>query len=209
MEGRRDGEPTFGQLQRRSDHLLEAHGAVQLDGRQPSIGGRRGNRSHDPFRQVAVDVVVVVVDAGGLGPNAQSADGHRFPSLGVVQDDGSHPAETRVLGQRHVDYNPGGYPGVGGVSALLQDAVARGRGQVMSRRDHVGGAGYQGPVASESDSHNTPPVRVSLDLVPRHGRCGPESARLVPCLFFRDRRIKGFEETPDGEFGAARHRWTK
>ena len=94
----RDRESAFGQFQRRGNHLLEGHGAVQLQGREPGIRGGGCYGTKNAHRYLSAGMLVEVVDVGGGGPTAQAADLHRVLLLGVVNDDGSDAAKTGVLG---------------------------------------------------------------------------------------------------------------
>ena len=66
---------------------------------------------------------VEVVDGGRPGPPSEPADRHHRVRLGFVDDYRGDPAEGGGVGQSHVDGDAGGYAGVDGIPALLQDAV--------------------------------------------------------------------------------------
>ena len=157
MQRRWYGKAPLCQLQGRRHHLFKRHGTVQLERRKPGVGRRWRDRAQYARRQVAVGVLVEVVNAGRPGPAPQTADGHRGLRGGVMNDYGRHSAEAGELGQHHVDGDSGSHPGVGGVATLLQDPVARRRGQVMARGDHVGVTGYQWAECWYTCCHGTPP----------------------------------------------------
>ena len=94
-----------------------------------------------------------ILDGRRLGEAAKAADGDNLVGGGVVQDDGRHPSEVRRRRQRDVDRDPGGYAGVYGVAALLQDAKARGRGERVAAGDHVTHTHYRWPVRIDSRCH--------------------------------------------------------
>ena len=93
-----------------------------------------------------------------------------------MNQDGRHSPEAGVLGQHHVDNNAGCHPGVGGVAALLQDTVTRRRRQVMSRGDHMGVTGYQGPKGSNTLSHRTPSF-IRLTGAGRYDKSAPKTCQ--------------------------------
>ena len=131
------GEAVLRQLHGRGDHLLEGHGAVEFQGGHPSVGARGGDGAGDTGGQVAAELGQVVVDVGGFGPAAQTANLNRFFLMGVMDDDGGHAAKVGPLGQHHVQGDTGGHTGVGGVATLRQDPVTRRGRQVMPSRNHV------------------------------------------------------------------------
>ena len=154
MQRGRNGESAGGQFQGWRNHLLEGHGAVPAQRRNPGIGSGGRNRPHDTVGHIPAVFSHEVVDAGLGRPPAQTADLAGFPRRGVVDDDWSHAAKTGVLGQRYVDDNAGRHARVNRVAALLQDTVAGRRRQIVAGADHVRGAAHQGSITVDSNSHN-------------------------------------------------------
>ena len=140
-----------GQLPGRSDDLLEGHGAVTLQGREPGVGGGGQDAAQYSSRNLAPRIAHVVVDVGGPGPAAQAAYGHHRVRGGQVDHDGRHAPEIGALGQQDVDGYPGGNPGVDGVAPFLQHTVPCRCRQVVAGRYHVGRAHDGGPVAVDAD----------------------------------------------------------
>ena len=149
----------FRYLEGRGHHLLEGHGAVEAQGREPGVGGSGGDSAEHAAGQVAAVLAVEVVYAGRPGPPSESTDGYCFTTGGVVDDDGRNPAESGPLGQGDVDGNACRNPGIGGVAALLQDAETGGSGQVVAAGDHVLYASHQWTIGPDSNGHGTPPAR--------------------------------------------------
>ena len=137
LQGGRDGESVLGQFQGRRNRLLEGHRAIQAQGGKPGIAGRRRHRPQHAGRQIAVVLPLEVINAGGLRPPPQAADGHRFAPSGVVNNNGRHAPETGPLRQGDIDGDAGRNACIGGVAARFQDPKPRRGGQVMPGGDHV------------------------------------------------------------------------
>ena len=153
----------FRYFQGRRHHLLEGHGAIEAEGREPGIGGGRGDSAEHAAGQFSTVLAIEVVYAGRLGPTAQATDGHRIAAGGVVDYDGCHSAEAGPLGERDVDGNACRDSGIGGVAALLQDAETGGGGQIVSAGHHVLYAGHQWTIGPDSNGHGTPPACLACD----------------------------------------------
>ncbi len=65
-------------------------------------------------------------------PSPHPADGFHPTSIAGGEDDGGDAAKMRQLRLKYIQAKPGGYPGVGGISPLLQDSDAGHRGQIMN-----------------------------------------------------------------------------
>ena len=133
LQLRVQGEPAFGQLQGRLQHLGQGHGAELGQGGEPGVRRRGGHGAGDAGGEVAPVAGEVVLQARGVGPAPQATDGDHVRGgagrraggragglRGGGDDDGGHPTEHGQLGLHHVDADPGGYPGVDGVAAPLR-----------------------------------------------------------------------------------------
>ena len=154
MEGRVHGEALLGELQGGGHRLLEGDSAVELQRREPRVGRGGGHRARDAFGDVPAVRGHVAVEGGGLGPPPQPVDGDRLAAGRVVEDGGGHAAEVGEVRQNDVDGDATRHPGVDGVSALLQDAVARGRRQVVPRGDGVGVPHHRRSIGWNSSCHD-------------------------------------------------------
>ena len=150
MEGLGDGEAALRDFQGRGHDLGKGHGAVEPEGGEPSVGGGGGDGAEDSGRKLSIVVPVEVVDTGGLGPTAQSADADDVTACHVMDDNGGDTAQAGVLGQDDVESQSGGDTRVGGVAALLQDTERGGGAEVVPGGRHVGGAGDEGTVGPQA-----------------------------------------------------------
>ena len=141
VEAAVDGEPVFGKLDGRLEHLREAHRAKAGDRRGPGVHDRG-----DTGRQVAVagyevdPVLTAPVDGERFRRPAHTADGECFSLPGRVDQRGRLAANTIALRLEHIEAEAHRRRRIDGVAALLHDAEARGGGQVVPGRDDAAGA---------------------------------------------------------------------
>ena len=154
QDGSRDRVALLGQLQRRRDHLLEAHRAVLLQRREPGVGGGRHDGPEYAHRDFAAGVPAEVLDRGRARPAPQSADGHHRVGCREVDDDGRDAAEVGAGRAHDVQRDARGHARVDGVAALREDSEARRGGEMVPRGHHVGGAHDGRPVAFRRRCHD-------------------------------------------------------
>ena len=109
-----------------------------------AAGHHRPEYAH---RDLAAGVAVEVLDRGRARPAPEPAYGHHGVGLRQVDDDGRDAAEVGARGPHDVQRDARGHARVDGVAALLEDAVARRRGERCDGR----------PAARRCRCHDSPP----------------------------------------------------
>ena len=116
------GEPIPGQVDGRSGHLPEGHGAELRRRRDPRIGGGRRQGRERAGGHLTPVVLVEVLNRRGLGPDAKPVNGDHLVAVSQVDDGGRHAQEAAIVGVHDIQRQANGHSGVDGVAALLQDS---------------------------------------------------------------------------------------
>ena len=142
--------------------LAERHGAKAGQRGNPDAGRGGDDAVQQALGDTAAVVAVEVLDAGGLGPDANAADHVALIGFGEVDHHRGDAAEADELAFQHVDREAGGDAGIDGVAAGFQDLQAGKRGVVVAghhdvvARHDVGamGAGGAGEIARVDHGHD-------------------------------------------------------
>jgi hypothetical protein len=136
-------EPIAGVADGGADGVCEAHGAVQLERREPRVRSAGHDRLQNAFRHAVAADPLEELAARASRPCAETVDGHKAPFPPEIDHDRRDAGEAAHLRLDDIQREARRDAGVDGVAARLEDHQTRLRGEVMSGGDDVARARYQ------------------------------------------------------------------